>query len=52
MIIKEQQRIMALEKKERTNDDESKQKGIKKMKMSIGGLFRRVLSFDVRRRKK
>ena len=52
MIIKEQHRILTLEKKEGTNDEESKQKGIKKMKISIGGLFRRVLSFDVRRRKK
>ena len=48
MIIKEQHRILTLEKKEGTNDEESKQKGIKKMKISIGGLFRRVLSFDMR----
>ena len=52
MIVKEQHRIMTLEKKEGTNGGESKQEGIKKMKTSIGGLFRRVLSFDVRRRKK
>ena len=49
MIIKEQHRLMTLEKKGGTNDDEAKQKGIKKMKMSIGGLFHRVLSFDMRR---
>jgi len=42
MIIKEQHRILTLEKKE------DEKKDTKKIKMSIGSLFRRVLSFDMR----